>query len=126
MEGTGKVKLIVKGVLFSYLITLILIFLYSILLTYTSISESTIPTGVLIIGMVSVFISSSIAVIKIKRNGMKNGGIIGFCYILILYLLSSIYETGFALTKYSITTIIFYIFLGMIGGIVGANLVSHK
>lgn len=126
MEGMGKVKLIAKGVMLSYLISFILIFLYSIILAYTSISESTISGCVFVIGMVSVFISSSMAVIKIKRNGMKNGGIIGFCYVSILYLLSSIYETGFALTKYSIATIIFYILLGMIGGIVGANLASRK
>lgn len=124
MEKVGKVKVIAKGVMFSYLITLILIFLYSIILAYTNVSESTISTCVFVIGMISVFVSSSIAVIKIKKNGLKNGGAIGLFYVLTLYLLSSIYETGFALTKYSIATIIFYIIIGMLAGIVGVNFVK--
>lgn len=121
-----KTKIIVKSILFSYLITFILIFIYSAILAYSNVPESTIPTCLFIIGMISIFVSSSFAVIKIKQNGLKNGGIIGFGYILILYLLSSICETGFVLTKYSILTIIFYILLGMIGGIIGVNMVVKK
>ena len=126
MEKSNSIKTILKSLGLSYLITFLFIFIYSAILAYTNVSESTIPTCLFIIGMLSVFISSSLAVIKIKKNGLKNGGIIGFCYVTILYLLSSIYETGFALTKYSIATIIFYILLGMVGGIIGVNLGGRK
>lgn len=126
MEKTKNIKIITKSVFFSYLITLILILIYSIVLAYTNVSETTIPTCLFIIGMISVFISSSLAVIKIKQNGLKNGGIIGLLYVIILYLLSSFSEAGFMLTKYSILTIVFYILLGMIGGIIGVNLVGKK
>lgn len=122
MEKNKYLKTIIKSIFFSYLLTLIFIFIYSIILAYTKVPETTIPTCLCIIGMLSVFISSSIAVIKIKKNGLKNGGIIGLGYVFILYLLSSLYETGFMLTKYSITTIVLYILLGMIGGIIGVNL----
>ena len=37
--------------------------------------------------MISVFIGSSMAVIKIKEKGMVNGALVGLIYILILYLL---------------------------------------
>lgn len=126
MERAKNIKILMKGILLSYLIALILIFVYSGVLAYTKVPETTIPTCLFIIGILSVFISSSIAVIKLKKNGMKNGGIIGFGYVIILYLLSSFYETGFGLTKYSIATIIIYILLGMVGGIVGVNLVQKK
>lgn len=126
MEKTQNIKVIVKSIFFSYLITLILILIYSAILAYTKVPETTIPTCLFLIGMISVFISSSLAVIKIKKNGLKNGGIIGLGYVLILYLLSSLYETGFMLTKYSIATIIFYILLGMVGGIIGVNLAGNK
>ena len=126
MEQSKSLKTIVKSIFFSYLLTLIFILIYSIILTYTNVSENTIPTCIFIIGIISVFIASSFAVIKIKKNGLKNGGIIGLSYVLILYLLSSIYETGFALTKYSIMTIIFYIIFGMIGGIIGVNFCAKK
>lgn len=126
MEKTNNIKIIAKSICFSYLITFFLILIYSAILAYTKVSESTIPTCLFIIGMISVFIASSLAIIKIKKNGLKNGGIIGFGYVSILYVLSSLFEANFSLTKYSVATIIFYILLGMIGGIIGVNLVGKK
>ena len=117
-----RVSMIFKGVMIAYIITFLLILIYSALLTYTSIPESTIPTYTFIISIISVFIASSIMVIKIKENGLKNGGLIGLIYIILLYIISSITSAGFALDSYSIATIIFNILLGMVGGIVGVNL----
>lgn len=126
MERVKNIKTILISVAFSYLVTFLFILIYSAILVHTNVSENTIPTCLFIIGMISVFISSSFAVIKIKKNGLKNGGIVGLLYVFILYLLSSIYSTGFTLTKYSIATIIFYILLGMLGGIIGVNLGLKK
>lgn len=122
MERKNKIITIGKSVLIAYLITFILTFIYSIVLAYTSVSESTIPTCMFVISILSVFIASSVAVIKIKENGLKTGGLIGLIYILITYLLSSVTSSGFALTSYAISTIIFNILLGMVGGIIGVNI----
>ncbi len=111
-----------KSVLIAYIITFILTLVYAILLSYTDISESTIPTCMFVINIFSVFIASSIAVIKIKENGLKNGGLVGLMYIIIMYLLSSLTSVGFAVSGYAISTIIFNILLGMVGGIIGVNI----
>lgn len=111
-----------KSVLIAYIITFILTLIYGILLSYTNISESTIPTCMFVINIFSVFIASSIAVIKIKENGLKNGGLVGLMYIIIMYLLSSLTSVGFAVSGYAISTIIFNILLGMVGGIIGVNI----
>jgi putative membrane protein (TIGR04086 family) len=111
-----------KSVLIAYIITFILTLIYAILLSYTNISESTIPTCMFVINIFSVFIASSIAVIKIKENGLKNGGLVGLMYIIIMYLLSSLTSVGFAVSGYAISTIIFNILLGMVGGIIGVNI----
>lgn len=126
MEGMNKVKTIAKGVLLGYIITVISLIIYSAILAYTNVSEKSIPLVLFIIGLASVFIASSLTVIKIKKSGLKNGGLIGLCYVMILYVLSSFYGVGFSLTKYSILTIILYIFLGMFGGIVGVNLLKQN
>lgn len=126
MEKKQNTKIVIKSIFFSYLLTFFLILIYAILLAYTKISESTIPICLFVIGMISIFVSSSSAIIKIKKNGLKIGAIIGFSYVGILYLLSSIYETGFSLNKYSVITIILYILLGMVGGIIGVNFVNNK
>ena len=60
--------------------------------------------------------------IKIKKNGIVYGGIIGIIYIIGLYIISSIVTTGFSLNMYSIIMIILSILAGMIGGIVGVNI----
>ena len=89
-------------------------FLFSIILTYTNITESVIAPVIIIITAISILIGSSIGTIKIKKNGIVNGGIIGAIYIIMIYLISSILGTGFKLN--------IYILAGMIGGIVGVNL----
>lgn len=110
-----------KGIIISFMLTLVLLFLYSVILTYTSISENTIAPVIIVITMISILIGSSITTNKIRKNGIVNGGIIGLTYILLIYIISSIIETGFSLNVYSIIMIVLSILAGMIGGIVGVN-----
>lgn len=113
---------IFKGVLIAVILTLVSVFIYSVVLTYTNISESTVFPVILLITALSILISSSISTIKIKKNGIINGGAIGLIYILLLYLISSITTTGFTLTLSSIAVISASIIAGMLGGIVGVNI----
>lgn len=113
-----------KGIVTSIIITLILLFIFSLLLTYTDVQESTIPTVTIIITGISILIGSSISTIKISKNGILNGGAIGFIYIFLLYIISSTVQTGFSLNLYSIVMIIVSIITGMIGGIMGVNIKS--
>ena len=124
MEKKCKFLLIGKGVILGYLLMFVEILIYSFLLAYTDIPESSIPTCVFIFSLLSVFIASSFVSIKIKENGIKNGGLVGLVYILLVYTIGSLISGNFALTSGVITTIIFNILLGMIGGIVGVNLNS--
>lgn len=113
---------ICKGIVCSIFLTLVLLFIFSIILTYTNIDESTIPIIIIMATVISILVGSSISTIKIKKNGILNGGIIGLIYILIIYLISSIVQTGFTLNMYSIIMISLSIVAGMIGGIVGVNI----
>ncbi|MBO5142485.1 MAG: TIGR04086 family membrane protein [Clostridia bacterium] len=125
MEEKKSVILpIIKGVVISYAMTIVLIALYSLILAKTNVSESTIPTCMIMICIVSILIGSSICNKKIKEKGLVNGGIVGFSYILVLYLLSSIFVTGFALSTYSLVMILFCVLAGILGGIVGVNMNS--
>lgn len=112
---------IVKGIIMAFASTFILLFVFAIILTYTSISESVIPPVIIVITIISILFGSSISTIKIKKNGIVNGGIIGLSYILMLYFISSIVHTGFALNIYSIVMIIVSVLSGMTGGIIGVN-----
>ncbi len=113
---------IIKGALFSIIATLIFLFIYSIILTYTNVSENTINVVIMFITGISILIGSSLATRKIKKMGLVNGGIIGAIYILILYLISSIINSQFTLETNSIIMIVVGIIAGIIGGIVGVNI----
>ncbi len=112
---------VIKGSIISFLISVILLFIFASLLVYTSLQETTMKPVVIIISIVSILIGSSLSSIKIKKNGIINGALVGLIYILTLYVLSSISFIGFNLSAYSIIMIIGAILSGMIGGIIGVN-----
>ena len=114
METT---KNIVKGVGISLLLTVILLIIFSLILTYTNISENTINPVIMIITALSILIGSSLSNTKIK----KNGGIIGGIYILLLYIVSSLLNWKFSVNIQSILMIVIGIVFGILGGIIGVN-----
>lgn len=112
---------ILKGVGISLTSTLIMLIIFSIILTYTNIQESFINPVIMIITAISILIGSSLGNIKIKRNGLINGGLIGGIYIIIIYLISSILNWKFSLNIQSIIMIITAVVFGILGGIIGVN-----
>lgn len=116
---------ILKGSVFAIIISLILLFIFALLLTYTDISETTmIPVVITIVGT-SILIGSMVSTRTISKNGLLNGGLVGLIYGIILYLSSSLCLVGFSLTVYSLVMIAVAIITGMVGGVIGVNL-NHK
>ncbi len=116
-----NVSRIVKGSVFAILLTFVFLLLFSVMLTYTNISEKTITPVVIVITAISILIGSSISTKNINKNGILNGGMVGAIYIIFIYILSSIICSGFYLSLKSILMIISAIVAGMIGGIIGVN-----
>ena len=112
---------IIKGVIISIIFTLIFLLVFSIILTYTSISETFITPVIIVITAISIFIGSSIGNIKMKKNGLLNGALIGGIYLLSIYVLSGITSQNFSLSAPSIIIIISGMICGMFGGIIGVN-----
>jgi len=112
---------IIKGVIISIIATLIFLFVFSIILAYTNLSESFIPPVIIVVTAISIFIGSSIGNIKMKKNGLINGALIGGIYLLSIYLLSGVISQNFSLTIQSIIIIIAGMLCGMFGGIIGVN-----
>lgn len=112
---------IFKGVIFSLIFTFAFLLIFSVMLTYTNISENTIEPVIIILTAVSIFLGSSIGNMNIKKNGIINGSIIGGMYLLFLYVFSSIINSNFSLNIRSIIIILLGMFCGVIGGILGVN-----
>ena len=126
MEKTDKLNNknyinILKGLGIALIITFIFLLILAIVLTYTNASEDIINPTIITITAISILIGSSISNMKIKKNGLINGGIVGGLYIILIYLFSSILNESFTLTIQSIVMIVIGIAFGVLGGIIGVN-----
>ncbi len=115
------IKNIMKGTGIALITTVLLLLIFSIILTYTNIDEKVINPVIMIVTAISILLGSSLGNIKIKKNGLINGGIIGAIYIITIYLISSILNWKFSLNIQSIFMIIIAIVFGILGGILGVN-----
>lgn len=125
-ELKKKIINIIKGCTLAIVLSIILLTIFALLLTYTAISETTIIPVVLMITGVSILTGSTISSRKIKKNGLIYGGIVGFIYVFILYLASSLCLTGFSLSTNSFIMLAVGIITGIIGGIIGVNISVKK
>lgn len=123
MEGNISKNFIniIKGVIISIIFTLIILFVFSIILTYTNISENFITPVIIVTTAISIFIGSSIGILKVNKNGLLNGALIGGIYLLSLYIISGIINKSFNLNIQSFIIIISGMVCGMFGGIIGVN-----
>lgn len=128
MENIDKNELsknairIIKGSITAIIITLLLLLIFAVLLTYTNIQENMINPVVIVITAISILIGSSISTLKIKKNGLLNGGLVGIIYILVIYFISSVTGSGFSCNINTIIMMVSSMIAGMLGGIIGVNL----
>ena len=121
-EMKKKVMAVIKGCLFAMIFSVILLTIYALLLTNTTITENTMMPVVLTITGISILIGVTISSRKMKKNGLIYGGIVGFIYVFTLYLASSVSMVGFSLSANSFIMLGVGVITGIIGGIIGVNM----
>lgn len=125
-EMKKKVMAIIKGCLFAIILSVILLTIYALLLVNTTISENTMMPVVLTITGISILMGGTISSRKMKKNGLIYGAVVGLVYVLTLYVASSISMVGFSLSANSFIMLGVGVITGIIGGIIGVNLVAKK
>lgn len=113
---------IIKGSAIAIVLSLIFLTIYAAILSFTSVSETTMVPVVLVLTGISILIGSSMSSISIKRQGIINGGLVGLIYVLFLYIVSSIAGIGFGLNMNAIIMLVVGVITGMIGGVIGVNM----
>ena len=111
-----------KGLLLAFIMTLVLILISSLLLTFTSIKEGRMALLNTIVMIISITTGSVYVAGKVKEKGWINGGILGISYYLILLMLSFVLLKPFTLDVFSITKLFLTAITGIIGGIIGINI----
>lgn len=120
-KETSTTMRVIKGVILALIITAIAILIFAIILTYTELSEDYMNPTIIGITAISILISSALATRRIGKNGMFFGAIIGFIYICILYLISSLLNWKFGIDIQALVMIVLGILGGVLGGIIGVN-----
>ncbi len=113
---------LLKGIVFSLIITVILIIVLALILTYTSLSEGIIPIVNSIIMILSIALGSIYVSVKINRLGWLNGALTGLLYILILVILGNMFVDSFKLDIFILFRILIALITGAVGGMIGINL----
>lgn len=106
---------IIKGVGVALLTTLVCLIIFAIILTYTSVGEACIDPVIIVITGASILLGSFLSNIKMKKNGMLNGGIVALTYLLILYVISSLLNWKFGLSLRSLIMLVVGIIFGIFG-----------
>ena len=125
-EMNKTLMTIIKGLAISVIFSLVAIFIFAIIISYTNFSENGVAPVMIGIVANSILIGTAVSTWKLTKNGILNGGLVGLLYMLILYLVSSSLGTGFALNTNAIIMMVLGTIAGMIGGIIGVNSGNRK
>lgn len=128
-SGAGEMKMrafsfrtVLKSIIISYLFTFLVFAVVSAVITYTAFPEKYIDVIVLITTVLSIVISGMIVSVGARSHGWLNGGIGGFFYMLVLWMLGMVFSDGVAFSKSKIFMLMLGFVLGAVGGIIGINM----
>lgn len=113
---------VLKSVVLSFILTFVLILIVSLLLTFTSLKEGTMPLLNTVIMIISIAVGSIYMAIKAEEKGWLNGGLIGILYFLILLLINFLFIKPFIFDIYTVGKLFISIITGVIGGMIGVNI----
>lgn len=114
-------KVFLKNLLLSIIISLCLIVILSFLMSKTDIKDNVLVPSIIGIVSFSLLIGSFNLSKNKKEEGIIFGSLLGVAYIFILYIISSIVTLNFSLSVNSIFFIVLGILGGAVGGILGVN-----
>ncbi len=120
-EKDNRITKLIMGVLVGYAITCIIFLGYSMLITYTSLTEDKIPLVVAATSLISVIVAGFDAAKGAENKGWFWGIMAGLIYAIILVMIMSLVLKGFYFDTRTATIIVLSIAGGGLGGVVGIN-----
>lgn len=121
-SSNNSLLIIAKGELIAYIISGLLIIIYGLLLTFTKMSESSMPTIIMVISTISIALSAIYVSMKVEVRGWLNGALTGLIYMIILYLISLLFKTAVPFDRYLLFRMFMGFVIGTLAGIIGINL----
>ena len=112
---------LIRGMAIAFAITCIIFIGFGILLTYTDLSEESLPLVSLVCTALSAVAAGYDWAACMKKKGLLWGLAAGVVYAVLLYLITSLAGNSFTLQLSGIMTLIVALAAGGIGGILGVN-----
>lgn len=116
---------VLKGVLFSLIISVVLILILAVVAKYTDISDKTISAINQVIKVVALLLGILIGV-KNQKGGFIIGAIVGLLYTLISFAIFSAISGNLTFDKITVFDFLICIAVGAISGILTVNLKGLK
>lgn len=118
---TNNIMKICIGSIVSILIAMCMFTVYAYLIANTQINDNSISKVVFAISVISITIGSVISSLKIRKNGIINGSIVGIIFIITINIISIIINNNYHTSLKTVILIIGSIIIGAIGGVIGIN-----
>ncbi|OQB15552.1 MAG: hypothetical protein BWY15_00264 [Firmicutes bacterium ADurb.Bin193] len=120
-EGGLKLVNIAKSIALCYAVTILLLSVFSVLVTYLAFPEEFVPVVVLLITIVGVIFSGFLVTRTAKIKGWLFGSISGIVYVVTLYIIGSMLTGDFSFGMSFLTMLLVGALSGAFGGIIGVN-----
>ncbi|KXZ39424.1 putative membrane protein, TIGR04086 family [Alkalithermobacter thermoalcaliphilus JW-YL-7 = DSM 7308] len=118
----SKISNLFKSLGYAYLVTMALILIYNLVLTYTNIQTSTIPLATSIITTMSAAVAGMYMSYKSASKGLLYGLLAGAFYVISLILVYYLVDNSFSLQVVNVYKMLLNTIAGGIGGIIGVNI----
>ena len=119
--GKGNLLCMVKGLAVAFAITCIIFIGFGILLTYTEISEESLPMVSLVCTALSAGAAGFDWAACMQKRGLLWGMAAGGAYVVLLYMIISLAADRFSLELSLVMTFAVALAGGAVGGILGVN-----
>ena len=113
---------VLKGSLIAIIITLIFFTLFAVIIKVADLQESIIPPVVQVVRTLCIAFGGLLAARASKKMGWLKGGITGILYILIAFIISSLFGESNFMGSLILSDLLLGAVAGAVGGIIGVNI----
>ena len=125
-SGAFEFKQILKGVALAFVISIILLLICAVIMTYSPIPDGAIGAVTTTVSGISILIAGIVTARKSRKQGWLSGATCGLLYAALLYIFGSLIMLDFSVTISTVIVIALGFLIGALGGIIGINTRPRK
>jgi putative membrane protein (TIGR04086 family) len=121
-NNSSTYMVMLKSLLICLIISFVMIFIYALILSFSSISDASMSKVTQTILIISVAIASAYGGKKTRRRGWMFGSVLGLIFAVLLIPFGMAVGQAFVMDMFLVAKLLVTAAVGAIGGIIGVNL----